>query len=406
MTTTPQISLSAAPARRILIICRSLKVGGIERVSVELANALDRSGHDVHLLRLKAPRELTPAPGVTLHLQDLDKQQRRSVPGAIYSLLTRLLLAPLLPGSGFLLRGVATSRLLERHVKSLEAEHGRFDLIVTRGQGAFEQHWRWRDPRLWQVVESWPGSETPGRFKRLYLRCLHDGKQIVCVSPGVRRGLEQMLDDIDVSPDAVIDIPNPCDIEAVRALARQGEVPHLRPYIVHVARLSRVKQQPLLIRAYARAGLEEDLIIVGEGPMRGHLEKLIAELGLEKRVHLIGQQTNPYPWMRHARLFVLCSSSEGLGLVLIEALACDTPCVAGHCPGGVADVLSGELAAGLVENSEAGLAEGMRVALSERRRIPEASLMPYRPDEVARRFLELAPSSTSAGISAKESAHG
>uniref|UniRef100_UPI000A6D7A89 glycosyltransferase n=1 Tax=Halomonas sp. PR-M31 TaxID=1471202 RepID=UPI000A6D7A89 len=313
MTTNLFTSSSVPHVRRILIICRSLKVGGIERVSVELANALAHSGHEVHLLRLKAPLELTPTPSVSLHLKDLDKQLRQSIPGALYNLLTRLILAPLLPGSGFLWRGLATSRLLKGQVKALEAEHGPFDLIVTRGQGAFEQHWRWQDPRLWQVVESWPGGQAPGWLERLYLRCLHDGKQIVCVSPSVRRRLVQLLDGIDVRPEAITDIPNPCDIEAIRLLAWQGEVPHPRPYIVHVARLSRVKQQSMLIRAYARAELDEDLVIVGEGPMRKHLEKLISELGLEERVYLVGQQTNPYSWMCHARLFVLCSSSEGLG---------------------------------------------------------------------------------------------
>ena len=64
-------------------------------------------------------------------------------------------------------------------------------------------------------------------------------------------------------------------------------------------------------------------LIAGEGPERARLERLICELGLEKEVRLLGhvprQQLDPYYAM--ADVVVLTSRSEGIPLVLMEAMA-------------------------------------------------------------------------------------
>ena len=64
-------------------------------------------------------------------------------------------------------------------------------------------------------------------------------------------------------------------------------------------------------------------LIAGEGPERASLERLIGELGLEKEVRLLGhvprQQLDPYYAM--ADVVVLTSRSEGIPLVLMEAMA-------------------------------------------------------------------------------------
>ena len=59
--------------QRVLLIVRKLNIGGIQRVTINLANVLHRAGHDVHVLVLKGGDELLPDPGVTLHYEDFDK---------------------------------------------------------------------------------------------------------------------------------------------------------------------------------------------------------------------------------------------------------------------------------------------------------------------------------------------
>lgn len=349
--------------QRVLLIVRRLNVGGIQRVTVNLANVLHREGHEVHVLTLKGGDALLPDEGVMVHRVDFDKAHRRTGAGFLFDFATRAFLKPLLPGSGFLWRGTYGGRYLNRFITELEKEHGPIDRIIMRGQGAFETVWNFQDQRLWQVSVSWPG-DYGSRLKGFYLKRLYQGKQVVCNTPNVRDQLEKQLDFYNITPKRWATIGNPCDIEAIRKLSDLPVPLPERPYVVHVSRLSRVKRQDLLIRAWHEADIEEDLVIVGDGPMRSDIEHLIDALGVGERVHLVGSHTNPYPFMKHARLFVLSSMSEAFGIVLIESLICGTPCVAVDAPGGIRNVLINDQARLIVENSVSGLARGIREGIA------------------------------------------
>ena len=67
---------------------------------------------------------------------------------------------------------------------------------------------------------------------------------------------------------------------------------------------------------------------MGDGPERGRLEALVAELDLEDRVEFIGYVDDPFAWYCKAEIFVLPSMWEGFGNVLIESMACGCQVVA------------------------------------------------------------------------------
>lgn len=96
--------------------------------------------------------------------------------------------------------------------------------------------------------------------------------------------------------------------------------------LLSVGRLHPVKDQRFLIQACAALRDESiDFIcwIIGEGPERPALEKQIAELGLQGRVYLIGQvpRADLPGYYRFADLVVMTSKSEGIPVVLMEAMA-------------------------------------------------------------------------------------
>ena len=115
------------------------------------------------------------------------------------------------------------------------------------------------------------------------------------------------------------------------------------PVILGVGRLTKQKDFPTLIRAFALVRKERParLMILGEGEERPNLEALVRELGLEGEVALPGFVENPYKYMKRAAVFVLSSRWEGLPNALIEALAVGTPVVATDCPGGSKEILEG-----------------------------------------------------------------
>ena len=111
--------------------------------------------------------------------------------------------------------------------------------------------------------------------------------------------------------------------------------------LVGMGRLHYQKNFALLIRAHAilRKTMPVRTLILGEGPERGRLEALIRELGLQDEVQLIGYRQNPLPYLAQADVFVLSSSFEGFGNVIVEALALGVNVVATDCPGGPAEIL-------------------------------------------------------------------
>ncbi len=74
------------------------------------------------------------------------------------------------------------------------------------------------------------------------------------------------------------------------------------------------------------AGLNFDWYICGEGNDRSFIESMIDEWNV-KHLHLLGNQTNPYAFMKQADVFVLLSNYEGKPVVVDEAMYLNLPCV-------------------------------------------------------------------------------
>lgn len=107
-------------------------------------------------------------------------------------------------------------------------------------------------------------------------------------------------------------------------------------YVMTAGRLTRQKNQALLIRSFAAiAGdVEEELRIYGEGELRAELEALIGESGMEGRIRLMGASDDMPAALAGCKLFVLPSDFEGMPNALLEAMAAGRCCVSTACPCG------------------------------------------------------------------------
>lgn len=113
------------------------------------------------------------------------------------------------------------------------------------------------------------------------------------------------------------------------------------PVVLAVGRLTPQKDFATLIRAFSlvREQTPSRLVIIGEGPERGALQELACSLGVDGDVELHGFADNPYGYMAGASVLAMSSVYEGLGNVLIEALALGTPVVSTDCSSGPSEVL-------------------------------------------------------------------
>jgi glycosyltransferase involved in cell wall biosynthesis len=97
-----------------------------------------------------------------------------------------------------------------------------------------------------------------------------------------------------------------------------------RRYVATVARFHPVKDHATLLRAFgpvAAARPDVDLLLVGNGPLRGELELLTRSLGIERRVHFLGVRSDVPLILQSADLFAMTSLSEAASLTILEAMA-------------------------------------------------------------------------------------
>jgi glycosyltransferase involved in cell wall biosynthesis len=152
-----------------------------------------------------------------------------------------------------------------------------------------------------------------------------------------------MAEHFQVPRDKLVRIYNPVDVKRVQELAEYGENPYSGPgpHLAAAGRLTRQKGFDVLLDALPavlECFPETRLAILGEGPLEEKLTEQAQKLGLTQKVTFLGFQENPWPYLKHADLFLLPSRYEGTPNVLLEALALGTPVVASDCPGGMREI--------------------------------------------------------------------
>ncbi len=171
--------------------------------------------------------------------------------------------------------------------------------------------------------------------------------------------------------DRVDVVYNPVIMPNTLKLAREAPdhpwlAPGEAPVILGVGRLTRQKDFPTLLRAFAevRRRRPARLIILGEGEEREALTALADELGVAADVALPGFHRNALSYMGHSAVFALSSAWEGLPTVLIEALAAGAHVVSTDCPSGPREILQEGRLGRLVPVGDAhALAEAILEAL-------------------------------------------
>lgn len=144
---------------------------------------------------------------------------------------------------------------------------------------------------------------------------------------------------------------------------------HVRPYVFALGRHVHQKGFDVLLRAMVDVPASHDLILAGDGPERGALERLAEELGIEERVVFPGRLDSAAvrQHMKGASVFVLPSRHEPFGIVNLEAMASGTPVIATRV-GGVPEFVEENIGGVLVESdSRVGIVEGIHRVLSEKK---------------------------------------
>lgn len=144
----------------------------------------------------------------------------------------------------------------------------------------------------------------------------------------------------------MLTVYNGANLDQIKELKCQNNKQEIRrkynfnPYdkiIIHVGRLTPVKNQDMIIKGFARVVKDNHhvkLVIAGDGDLKPKLMNLVNELHLGENVVFTGllPREEVYNLMKVSDAFILNSASEGLSVALLEAMALELPCILSDIP--------------------------------------------------------------------------
>jgi len=323
----------------------SLDVGGLERNVVNQVRVAARTGQRVSVVCLERPGALGPtAEGLGARLVCLDKR-----PGFRLEMIPRIraALRALRPDvvhthqirplfyTGLAAAGLGVPLLVH-------TEHGRMDYANNR--------------RL-----RWLGRLAAARVRLFYCLSQDMAEWVACHRVAPRRKIRIIRNGIDTSAFQ----PNGArsDTRGVHGLPADASV------VGTVGRLVEVKRQDVLLRGFSRVlprVPNAHLVLVGDGPRRGELEALAAELGIASRVWFAGYHSSAAPFLQAMDVFALTSRSEGMPQSVLEACVAGLPVIA-SAVGGVPEVIAdGRTGLLFPYGDDAALADGLITLLTDR----------------------------------------
>jgi len=298
----------------ILYIANHLNIGGISSYVLTLATGLKRRGHNIYI---------ASSGGALLSRFTQEGIHYISIP-----IKTKRELSPKILFSMFKLKNIVKARHIEiihTHSRTTQV----LGCLLSKNTGVTHI------------------STCHGFFKKRILRRIFHcwGKKNIAISEPVK---EHLVKDLEVKKEDIRVIHNGIDImkfirptDDARRTAKQRLGLGSGPVVGIVARLSDVKGHRYLIEAMPEVLArfpQAQLLIVGEGREKQGLIKLVRRLNMAEKVFFIPAVPDTQEVLAAMDVFVLPSLKEGLGLALIEAMACGLA-VVGSDIGGIKNLI-------------------------------------------------------------------
>ena len=335
--------------KNIVMVIDGLTGGGAEKVVLSLAKAMVELGHKVTLLSLSDRCDYVLPDNIDVHYLYQGKASK----------VDRFWLVK------------ASIKKLEQWFKRIQLAIGEFDLILSnldKSNNLLARSALKNNRNLFFIVhnsieEELNRQKKLGPLAYLYLvksKSLLTDKQLITVSCGIEN---EIVDGTRINPLSIQTIYNPFDLGDIRKLSiiENKDIP-VDDYIIHVGRLARQKRHDILFAAFKLLEGKYKLVLLCNNPKKAL--KLAQQYGIAERLILPGFQTNPYNWIKQAKVLVLSSDYEGFGNVLVEALSVGTKVVSSNCPHGPDEILTDELAQFLVPRRDGkSLADALELVL-------------------------------------------
>lgn len=309
---------------QIVFFLPNLKMGGAEKNIIEIANYISTKKENVKIIVIKDEGPLKSEIDSKIDLISLEASR------SLFSLF------PLIQKLNYLQPTHIVSTLTQANLILLIAEYFlkykpkitvRVECVLSKMvKDEKKEH------KLFNIV--------PFLIRILFQKA----DEIISISNGVKIDL---VNTYSIDPDKITTIFNPAISQSLSKI-KDEEVDHdwfkskKCPIVIGVGRLTYQKGFDVLVKSFCevRKKISCRLVILGEGPERNKIKKILSDFGMSEEAWLPGFVDNPYKYLSRADVFVLSSRYEGFGNVLVEAMACGLPVIATDCDSGPSEILN------------------------------------------------------------------
>ena len=308
---------------KVLQFIHGFSMGGAEALTKEYCLKLDKEKYDVSVLcfhRYHTPYEkILEEAGVNVvyasdHIKNYDKIAFR-YPGRIFMLAKRW---------SFLKKYLRDSKpdVLHFHmalsIYVLLAKLDKNTKIIRTMHTEPKRRW---NRSIGRRIDLWATHKLMKKYPMQFIT-LHDG---------MRKEINEMFGvNNSVVLNNGIDFSRfECALDKKTVRRKEG-IPENACVIGHVGRFNEVKNHKFLVEVFAKLHEKDQntfLLLVGNGSTQKQTEEQLKKLGLEKNYKILSQRTDIPDLLNAMDKFVFPSTSEGLGIALIEAQKAGLPCI-------------------------------------------------------------------------------
>ncbi len=295
---------------KILFITGAMRGGGAEKVLSTVVSNLDRDKFDIALALLKKEGKYLKEINSEIKIIDLNSYRLRNSLYKIYKLIKNEKPDIVFSTLGHINIFILMVRIfLPKNIKYILREAG----IVSK-QNQYEKF--------------------PKIFNYLYLRFYPKCDRIIAQSHYMKNDL---ISNYGIKEENIVVINNPVKSSNTEYKTKNNTD---KLKLLFVGRFTHEKGSDLLIESIRELkSIDYELNILGDGPLKKDIIRLVKQYGLSDKVIFHGEVNNPLDYMKNATLLLLTSRNEGFPNVLLEAGSCGLPFVAFDSPGGIGEIV-------------------------------------------------------------------
>lgn len=339
--------------KKIMFGITGLTLGGAERVLVDLANELSKD-YDITIFTIYA--------GGELEKELNDKVKLKSIYDVSYIQLSKIqkLTIPL----KLLFR---KSKIYKKYIK------GNYDVEIAFLEGPITRLFSVKNDKVNKIawihndISFVFGDGFKAKLKRKIDNKIYSKyKTLIFVSKENLNNFNKTYPDIKVDKKVIYNYINKDNIIKKADMYEPNEIDINNKNFLTVARLVPQKGIDRIIRVHSKLieqGLEHYFYVIGDGPEKDRLNKLIEENNVKDTFILLGKKENPYPYIKKVDYFCLFSKFEGYGMVLEEAKILNKPILITDTA--AREAVEGYNRAEIAENTEDGVYNIMKEKIEE-----------------------------------------